>query len=273
MIQWGKNEVQLSLAVRFQTYILSPGKRRRYIDHLQPQRCWSSWPFFTITQCSILCSRYGQMNMFFCLFPVKFPKVPIKFVFQLSLPGFFVRCNGSPFSPQGERVTISEETGQCPLDLMDAGLSFEGEMFDSIVVIGSSEAASCCLRISMRLNDGTSPLQYLCHILRYVDSRPRMKFGPSQTGDFDIRSRRLILKLESAVTSDASCNANFTYSSSFLAIRCPKPALKHAKCQIFYWSCKIAIIQKRIDPINLRKQKKMPLICLYFQFIIVVPLP
>lgn len=161
------------------------------------------------------------------LLPVKFWKelhnLPIEFMFQLSLPGFLFGCNGSPFSPWEERTTTSEETGQCPLDLIDVGLSFEAGMFDSVVVIGSSEA-SCCCRISMRLNDGTSPLQYLCHILRYVDSRPRMKFGPSQTGDFDIRLRRLILKLESAVTSDASCNANFTYSSSFLATRCPKPA-------------------------------------------------
>lgn len=144
-------------------------------------------------------------------------------MFQLSLPGFLVGCERSPFSPRGESSMTTEETGQCPLDLIDVGLSFEAGMFNSVAVISSS-VVSCCCRISRRLNDGTSPSQYLCQILRYVDSRWRMKFGPSQTGDFDMRFRRLILKLESAVTSDASCNANFTYSSSFLATRCPKPA-------------------------------------------------
>lgn len=143
-------------------------------------------------------------------------------MFQLSFPGFLVGGNGSPFSPRGEWSRTSEETGQCPLDWVDAGLSFKAVMFDSVVVIVSSISSRSCT-LSMRLNDGTSPLQYLCHILRYVDSKPRMKFGPSQTGDLDIRFRRLILKLESAVTSDASCNANFTYSSSFLATRCPRP--------------------------------------------------
>ena len=76
----------------------------------------------------------------------------------------------------------------------------------------------------MCLVAGTSPRQYLCHIFLYVDSSPCVNFAPSQTGDFDISSRSVILSSPRAETSEASCNANLTYSSSVLATRRPKPA-------------------------------------------------
>lgn len=101
-----------------------------------------------------------------------------------------------------------------------------------ILIANSSETADRCSSVSMCLEDGMSPLQYLCHMFRYADSRPSVKFIPSQTEDVDIRSRRDILKFESAVVSVANCSANFTYSSSFLATRCPKPAAHKGEVQL-----------------------------------------
>uniref|UniRef100_A0A0A9DGB0 Uncharacterized protein n=1 Tax=Arundo donax TaxID=35708 RepID=A0A0A9DGB0_ARUDO len=65
----------------------------------------------------------------------------------------------------------------------------------------------------------------------YAASRPRVNFSPSQTGDFIISSRRLILSSCKAVTSDAKSNAKLTYSSSVLATNLPNPARKAAICQ------------------------------------------
>lgn len=124
-----------------------------------------------------------------------------------------------------DTFSIDGGSGPNPLILMDPGglsLEFVFLVGSEILIVGSSVATGCC-SISTCLKDGTSPLQYLCHMFRYVDSRPRAKFVPSQTGDLDIRSRRDILKFESSVMSEANCSANWTYSSSFLATRRPKP--------------------------------------------------
>lgn len=132
-----------------------------------------------------------------------------------------------PFSSQVERLSTGCGRGINPFVLIDPG----GPSLGVVILVdsessaaGSSVITSCC-SISTCLCDGTSPLQYLCHMFLYADSRPRVNFGPSQTGDLDIRSRRPILKFESAVTSEANCTANWTYSSSFLAIRFPNPVL------------------------------------------------
>lgn len=124
----------------------------------------------------------------------------------------------TPFSSQLDRC-VEGGTTLIPLLVIDLG----GPSFE-IFVTGSSETI-CRSSISMCLEDGTSPLQYRRHMSRYVDSRPRAKFGPLHTGDLAMRSRRLILKFDSAVTSEANCSANCTYSSSFLAIKCSNPAL------------------------------------------------
>ena len=89
----------------------------------------------------------------------------------------------------------------------------------------------CSCNSSKRLRDGTSPSQYLRHMFLYAASRPRVNFSPSQTGDFIISSRRLILSSCKAFTSDAKSNAKLTYSSSVLATSLPNPAKQGKKCQ------------------------------------------
>lgn len=123
------------------------------------------------------------------------------------------------------------ETALDPFALMDSGRPSLDHVIlvESAFLMDISSGTPCCCISSMRLRDGTSPSQYLCHMFRYVVSKPRVKFGPSQTGDLDIRSRRLILKFERAEMSEASCSANRTYSSSFLATKCPNPALQSAR--------------------------------------------
>jgi len=95
----------------------------------------------------------------------------------------------------------------------------------SPLLLDGSLVETCCCNNSMRFKAGTSPLQYLRHICLYVDSNPWTNFAPSQRGDLDMSSRRLILKFCSAETSEANFRANFSYSSSFLAIKWPRPEL------------------------------------------------
>jgi hypothetical protein len=108
------------------------------------------------------------------------------------------------FESCGDWVGKEEGTGAEPLALRDGvaspvTLTLDGPK--SFEIKGSSWTSFCS--ISIRLKDGTSPLQYFFHIFRYADSRPTAKEGPLQTGDPAIRSRRLILNLERAVTSEA----------------------------------------------------------------------
>src|ERR1044072_8556254 len=90
-----------------------------------------------------------------------------------------------------------------PLALTDSGVpSLEFTIFvDSQFLSDGSAVETGCCNNSMRFKDGTSPLQYLRHMCLYVDSRPRIKFDPSQRGDFDMSSRRLILKFCSSEMS------------------------------------------------------------------------
>lgn len=130
-----------------------------------------------------------------------------------------------PFSSQAGGLRVGGGTGLNPLVLIDPG----GPSLGVVILVGSenpaagSPAITSSCSISICRCDGTSPLQYLCHMLLYADSSPEVNFGPSQTDDLAIRSRRPILKFESAVMSEASCTANWTYSSSLLAIRFPNP--------------------------------------------------
>lgn len=139
----------------------------------------------------------------------------------------------TPFSFVVDKSREDGGNGLNPLVLMEPNDPSFGIVIlveSDSVTQGSSDitcfcCCCCCCSISMCLNDGTSPLQYLRHILRYDDSKPTVNFGPSQTEDLYIRSRRFILRVERAFTSEANCNANWTYSSSVLATRCPKPVL------------------------------------------------
>lgn len=143
---------------------------------------------------------------------------------QLSLSEVWFNRLQLPFSSQ-EWFTVDDGTAINPFALTDSGgpSTENGILVGSEFLIGDvSEIPSW--RSSMRFKDGTSPLQYLRHMFRYVDSRPSAKLGPSQTGDFNIRSLRLVLKFARAGISKASCKANRTYSSSSLATRCPSPA-------------------------------------------------
>lgn len=137
----------------------------------------------------------------------------------------------TPFSSLVESFTIADGNPFVLIDPEESSLEFVILAGSDNLVAGSS-VFSCCCRISIRLKDGTSPLQYLCHMLRYVDSKARAKLDPSQTGDLDIKSRRLILKFERAVTSEANCSANWTYSSSVFATRCPNPVLQSPSSHI-----------------------------------------
>ena len=107
-----------------------------------------------------------------------------------------------------------------------------GESSFEVITLNGTTLASwethccCCCKISMRFEAGTSPLQYLHQILRYTSSKPRVKFAPSHTGDSAMRSRKVILKFESSLISEANLIARFTYSSSVFATRLPNPASK-----------------------------------------------
>lgn len=85
-----------------------------------------------------------------------------------------------------------------------------GLSLEVIVFVGSENLSDGSSEDSIRFKDGTSPLQYLLHMFRYDDSRPRVNFEPSQRGDLDMRRLRSILKFERAVMSEANCSANLT---------------------------------------------------------------
>lgn len=106
-------------------------------------------------------------------------------------------------------VGKEDGTGAEPLALREgvaSPLTLSLDVTKSFEIMGSAWASFCS--ISIRLEDGTSPLQYFLHILRYADSRATAKEGPLQTGDPAIRSRRLILNSERAVTSEARSTDN-----------------------------------------------------------------
>lgn len=131
-----------------------------------------------------------------------------------------------PFSSQLDAFAVEHGIEHMPFIFIDPRW-----LSCTVLVLGSENftetcsASGCCCGInSMCLRAGTSPQQYLCHMFLYVDSSPFVKFAPSQTCDFIISSLRVILSSAKAGTSEASCKASWTYSSSVLAIKCPSPA-------------------------------------------------
>lgn len=138
-------------------------------------------------------------------------------------PYLLLNFNDPPFSSHPLILSFGGWDELNPLAMTDPGLP--SLTFTTLVCSEFLSAEPDCSNNSMRFKEGTSPLQYLRHIFLYVDSRPRMKFDPSQTGDLDMSSRRLILKFCNAGMSDANFMANLTYSSSFLATKFSRPEM------------------------------------------------